>query len=114
MNTNGEESIDLMSLIRSFWGIGDEGESLTDDDLSEEEYIKKGNEISEQVKKDLINALLHRNKLEAMLDHSIGKRTKIEILKVDRSDKNRNKLTVENIKKSKTRKNGKGKEIVND
>ena len=45
---------------------------------------------------------------------SDGRKLKKERLKIDRSDKDRNKLTVENIKKSKARENEKGKEIVDD
>ena len=101
------------ALIKSFFGLEEENNDKVSD-LSDEENIKKCKEISKQVKDDFLKSVKYRSSLEAMFIHSDERKLKKERLKVDRSDKDRNKLTVENIKKSKTRENEKGKEIVDD
>lgn len=105
--SNRVRKTDFRSIIRDFCGMDDDKDTWKESDLSEEEYIKKCKEISEQEKEDLLNAVLHSTELEAMLDYSHVKKTKIERLKLDRSDKDRNKLTMEHVNKTKRR----GREI---
>lgn len=101
------------AVFKSIFGFDEEIDDKVSD-LSDEENIKKCKDISKQVKDDFLKSVKYRSTLEAMFVPSDERKLKKERLKVDRSDKDRNKLTVENIKKSKARENEKGKEIVDD
>lgn len=82
---------DFKSLLKSFFGIDEE--DYQQEDLSEEEAIKKCNIITDQEKVDLLNSVKNRAKLEAILDYSQktkGKSSKSR-LKISKNKENTDK-----------------------
>ena len=75
---------DLKALIKSFFGMDEE--DFQSDGISDEEAIKKCNEVTEEVKSDLLNSVKNRAKLEAILDYSPKTKTKKSKLKISRDN----------------------------
>ena len=93
---------DWGAVFRSFWGSAEKNNDKVSD-LTTEENIKKCKEISKQVKDDFLKSVKYRSTFETILVPSSETNLKKERLKVDRRNKDKNKLTVDNIKKSKGR-----------
>ena len=89
---------DFKSLFKAFLGMDEE--DYQQDNLSEEEAIKKCNEITEQQKEDLLKEVTNRAKLEAMLKYSSkdvkGKKTKSR-LKISENGDNKEKNQIQEI-----------------
>ena len=77
---------DLKALIKSFFGIDEE--DFQSDSMSDEEAIQKCNEVTEEVRSDLLNSVKNRAKLEAILDYSPKTKNKRSKLKISRDSDN--------------------------